>query len=520
MSVSPSTTLFTERLDAGQQPASFLLSVFLHGVAAALISWGLFNSPRIDARAAAEHLMVRSIELNALEQTRRSNPPGKYYPSANSRGAGQGNGQAPLRAALRKLSADRGPQTIVQPDLTKHIALPERLQIPQVILWSPSHVIVKKLVPPPPQKPAAAVQVRPAFDIPTEEANLGDLSIKSSPTPSQKQMPLPSSSSPVAVQAPGKEETVPMSQARANAQPTPAAIVSISDERASGTVILPPVSESSGSDANGDLKPGDVASASQPSSSGSAVAGAAGTAGSGAGKAAGDGAAKIAGNGAEKGAGDGAAKIAGNGAGKTSGNVERPVTGNDAANPGGGNRGGAAANGNTAGVSANGSPVGGSAGDTGSTRISLPKDGQFNSVVVGDQLSERYPETGEVWSGRMAYTVYLHVGLAKSWILQYSRPRAADAEAAGVVTRLDAPWPYNIVRPNLAPGAVDADALIVHGFIDPSGHFDSLHVVFPPDFSESDFVLKSLAQWQFRPAQQNGQAVRVEVLLVIPGAEE
>ena len=176
--------------------------------------------------------------------------------------------------------------------------------------------------------------------------------------------------------------------------------------------------------------------------------------------------------------------------------------------------------GNAAKVSASGSPLGSSAGNNASTRITLPRNGQFNSVVVGDQLSESYPETEEVWSGRIVYTVYLHVGLAKSWILQYSRPRADDAASAGVVGRLDAPWPYDIVRPDLAPGAVDADALLVHGSIDPSGRFDSLHIVFPPDFPQSEFVLKALAQWQFRPAQQNGQAVRVEVLLVIPGVEE
>jgi hypothetical protein len=112
------------------------------------------------------------------------------------------------------------------------------------------------------------------------------------------------------------------------------------------------------------------------------------------------------------------------------------------------------------------------------------------------------------------------VGLAKSWILQYTRPRAADDAGTGIVARLDAPWPYEIVRPDLAPEDIDSDALMVHGFIDSSGRFDSLHIVFPQDFPRSEFVLKSLAQWQFRPAQQNGQAVRVEVLLVIPSAEE
>jgi hypothetical protein len=505
MSVSPSTTLFTERLDAGQRPASFLFSVLMHGLAGVLIWWGLINSPRIDPRAAAEHLLVRSIELNAIEQTRRSGSPERYYPAANSRASAEGSGPALLRvrAALRKLHAEHGPQTIIQPDLTKQITLPEKIQIPQVILWSKSRVVVKKLVPPPPQKPAAA-QVKPAIDLPTEEANLGDLSISSRPAASQKQMLLPSSSSPVAVERPEKNQVAPTLQAQSNAQPTHAAVLAISDERMSGTATLPPVSESAGSDAGGELKPGDAASSSQPSNSSSKGAEGAGTAA----------------NGAEKAAGDGAAKIAGNGAGKTSDDAEKSASGNGASKPGAVNHAGAATDGNAAKVSASGSPLGSSAGNTGSTRISQPRNGQFNSVVVGDQLSESYPETNEVWSGRIVYTVYLHVGLAKSWILQYARPRADDAAAAGAVARLVAPWPYDIVRPDLAPGAVDADALMVHGFIDPSGRFELLHIVFPADFPGSEFVLKSLAQWQFRPAQQDGQAVRVEVLLVIPGDEE
>jgi len=148
--------------------------------------------------------------------------------------------------------------------------------------------------------------------------------------------------------------------------------------------------------------------------------------------------------------------------------------------------------------------------------ISLPHDGQFGAVVVGSSMEEKYPETALLWSGRLSYTVYLHVGLAKSWILQYSLSRADNAAAAGNISHIEAPWPYNIVRPNIAPGAIRADALMVHGYVNQSGRFEGLKVVFPPQFPQVDFVLNSLAQWQFRPATQNGKNVRVEVLLIIP----
>ena len=109
-----------------------------------------------------------------------------------------------------------------------------------------------------------------------------------------------------------------------------------------------------------------------------------------------------------------------------------------------------------------------------------------------------------VWNGRMAYTVYLHVGLARSWVLQISLPRAADApQTPPAAQTLEAPWPYNIVRPNLDPGSIDADALMIHGFVNQSGHFETLvRPVFPQAFPQAQFVLAALEKWQFRPATQ------------------
>jgi hypothetical protein len=149
-------------------------------------------------------------------------------------------------------------------------------------------------------------------------------------------------------------------------------------------------------------------------------------------------------------------------------------------------------------------------------QIALPKDGQFGAVIVGASLEEKYPEMSGVWNDRVAYTVYLHVGLEKSWILQYSLPRASAAADAGNVTRLEAPWPFNIVRPNLSPDAINSDAVLVHGFVNQQGRFESLAIAFPPEFPLAQFVLDSLNQWQFRPAARNGQTERVEVLLIIP----
>lgn len=148
--------------------------------------------------------------------------------------------------------------------------------------------------------------------------------------------------------------------------------------------------------------------------------------------------------------------------------------------------------------------------------ITLPKDGRFGVVVVGSSLGDDFPETLAMWNNRVAYTAYLHVGLTKNWILQYAMIRSTDANQSGLVGHLEAPWPYDIVRPNLLSRDLNADALLIHGFLNRTGRLESLSVAFPSGFRYSSFVLHALRQWQFRPALQNGQATAVEVLLIIP----
>jgi hypothetical protein len=124
-----------------------------------------------------------------------------------------------------------------------------------------------------------------------------------------------------------------------------------------------------------------------------------------------------------------------------------------------------------------------------------------------------------MWGGRLIYTVYLHVGLKKNWILQYSVPRSAGGSSAGNGIQPAAPWPYDIVRSSASPDP-DADAILIHGFVTATGHFDQLTVAFPPGLAEANFLLHALQQWQFRPAMQNGQPIPVEVLLIIPNDTE
>jgi hypothetical protein len=148
------------------------------------------------------------------------------------------------------------------------------------------------------------------------------------------------------------------------------------------------------------------------------------------------------------------------------------------------------------------------------THISMPKNGRFGVVVVGSSLAEESPETVAIWSGRLVYTVYLHVGLSKSWTLQFALPRVEEASSATP----EASWPYEIVRPDLAE--LSLGAITVHGFINVAGRFESLTVVSLAGYPQAKMVLDTLRQWQFRAALQNGQLAEVEVLLLIPKENE
>ena len=480
MSSSPSITLFSEQTDFGQRPTAFVASILIHGAVIGVLSFGFLYMPRINSQA-ARHYVVRHLDLHSPDQQMRA-AAGVDYPGPwpkKTKPAHGGKEQAHPRALRQVAQAKPGPQTLVQPDLPAHATLTQPVPVPQVVIWSPNKTPVKNIVPPQPEKPTAA-DVPPSVESPNEEVNLADVKISSAPKVATNLPIPPSSTSPIQIHAPQLVQMAPASVSQLSSQPTPAAVMSLSDLRmANGTVTLPPVNETAATNAAGALAPGAAKDATQPGNGNPAGAGG--------------------GAGAQQGAADPAkAADATAGAGKPG-----------ATNPG-------AAPGTVPGAAQASDADSGQNGQGTATQITLPKTGRFGAVVVGDSVEDEFPEMAGVWSGRLAYTVYLHVGLSRSWILQYALPRPTDAAAAGAVAHLEAPWPYNIVRPNLTPGAVDADALMVHGFVNQAGHFETLSIVFPQAFPQAQFLLDTLAKWQFRPATEDGQVARVEVLLIIP----
>jgi hypothetical protein len=460
-------SLFSERPEPIQRPTSFAVSILAHAGALALLSFGILYTPEFKYTLVTKRYTVRQLDLHAeKEPPHESASKGIGYPGPH---AGvplkpqPGKNPASRPAAMRLTAdAEKGLQTLIQPDIPDPVKTLVEMPVPTVVIWTPKREIVKGVVAPLPEK-ATASDVKPSVKAPNDEVNLGDIGISSTNMPTEGLPVLPTTTSPLVVHGPNLVQLAPVTTSQKTAMPTPTAVMSISDLRMpDGTATLPPVNQTTEQSESGILAPGQASTGLKSNTAG----------------------------------GKGSDQASGN-----SGDANGVAGDQSGTKPGVG---------------------AGSGTDDGLTteHFTLPKNGQFGAIVVGASLEERFPELAGIWNDRVAYTVYLHVGLQKSWILQYSLPRNSEAAQSGNITRLEAPWPYNIVRPNIAPGNFNSDAILVHGFVNQLGRFEALGIAFPPEFHEAQFVLDALAQWQFRPAVQNGQTERVEVLLIIPEEDE
>jgi hypothetical protein len=477
-------SLFAVEPQTRQQPYSYVVSGVVHVLVVGLIAYGFIFAPRINLRSAADRYTLREVEINVPDPIRRVNPADKgMYPGQNStaqvptpHSVSAASSSSPLQLPKLHL-ADR---TVVQPDIPPNELL-VKSKLPSLLLWSAQRPKVQLIAPPQPVK-LAIVNTKPVLTRPTPQTHISDLPVTSTPFESRLPMPTPSTSTPVVVSGATVGDLLPETASRSSIQPSAAAMLSISEEEmAKGTIALPAVNQTARGSETGAMMPGK------------------------------------AGNSSRAGNGDPNSVGADNGLQKSQG-----TSGNS---PGAaGNRSGTLA-GNGGNVGAGHGPGGssGGAGGTGIeptfTRVTLPQNGQYGVVVVGSSMAEDFPETSRLWGGRLVYSVYLHVGLTRSWILQYSLPSKLDAAVAGDMKHLEAPWPTYIVRPSNPPGNINADALMVHGYVTESGHFEALALAFPQGFSQSQLLLQALQQWKFRPAKHNGQVARVEVLLIIPESD-
>jgi len=480
MGTSP-ISLFAVPPRGHQRPYSFVVSVLVHILVVGVVVYGFLFAPRINMRSAADRYTLRQVDITLPDPVRRQNSANSgMYPGQNSTAhttSAHDLPAAPTSSPLQVPKLHLADRTIVQPDIPPN-QLITRAKLPSLLLWSAQRPKLQLITPPQPQK-LAINNTRPVLTRPTPETHVSDVPITSTPFSTSMPMPAPSSSTPVVVSGATVSDLLPETASKSSIQPSSAAMLSISEEEmAKGTIALPAVNQTGPGNESGAMRPGKAGNSSQ-----------AGTGDPNS-------------NGAAKGVqlSQGAA-----------GNSPGPAgTRNGASAGNGGNSG------NASGNSGSGNGGGGQGSEPTFTRITLPQNGQYGVVVVGSSMADEFPETSRLWGGRLVYSVYLHVGLARSWILQYSLPSKTEAASAGNVNHIEAPWPTYIVRPSDTPTNVNADALMVHGFVDETGHFESLALVFPPEFTQTRLLLQALQQWKFRPAKHNGQIARVEVLLIIP----
>lgn len=468
-------TLFSSQQASHRGPSSYMVSVVVHVFVLSFVLLNLKMTPMIEVRPPARRYTVRIVKLQGTEpQIHWSPGSGAPNPNTQAAMAAEGSGGQPAAPSIPKhfLQQTRAQVTLLQPNVQPDTLLPLETPLPLVVMWVPENHPVPVIVPSPPQK-AVAVNARPSLKLPNHELEARDLKLSATAFVSNTLPVTPSTTSPIELHGPAMMP-IPQTTSHSSQPPTPTTVVSISDTvMLEGTAALP------------------VANQTAAVSVGESLIG------------------RPQENMAQAGARTQVAKQNGKGPGDKPG---APGTQEGSASSTFGQQ--AAVLGTDS-----GSDMGSLSGNQLTvTRITLPKDGSFGVVVVGSSLAEEYPETLATWANRLAYTVYLHVGAAKNWILQYSLLPAV--EAAGKTTRPDAPWPYVIERPNLVSDDWNADAILVHGFINAEGHFDQLAIVFPQQFPQTKFVLDALQQWQFRPASQNGQPTAVEVLLIIPEETE
>jgi len=500
MRSSRTITLFSVQPEARQGPSSFVASAVTHvcaifGVVCAFIYTPQFKLPTPDV------YMMQHVNLNIpYPPIQRAGGSGSMYPKSSSSGEESSAHEklaAPASSRLQLQRPKLAHQTLIEPDIDPNKMLPKETPLPSLMLWSGARQKIKLLTPPKPEPPATVFS-KPKLNIPNQERQLSDINMASTRFPAKLPMHMASNTTPVILQRQVPLERVPETSSISSIDPTPAAVLSASDlHMAQGTVAMPAANQSAPGNERGGLGTGHAEAS---VNTGTGDSGSTGT-DRGEGKGQGTTGGKSAGpgnGGGQKGAGNGAA-----GEGSASGTGNGKGSGNHAGSGSGPSEGAGSGEGEGESI----------------TRMSRPKNGQFGVVVVGSSMDEQYPETAAVWKGRMAYSVYLHVGMAKSWILQYSLPRAADSANAGTA-HLEAPWPYYIVRPNFNPADSNADSVMVHGFVNESGHFEELAVVFPTDFAHEQLVLGALRQWQFRPGTENGQMAKLEVLLIIPEVTE
>jgi hypothetical protein len=533
------TKMFSIAVNKRRRSAGFPVSLALHAGAFYVLVSSSFQTSTLASQPAPEHkYSVLVLRLEDFPRTvrsgeKKSGAAGDRASASSSRNTDYGK-QSPSEsqsAATDQALADaitppatgrrqpfvlppvphREPvkQTLIQPDVPPDIQLKTEIPLVTAVLWEKMPRIPKKFVAPvAPRKPqpVAEVPAAPELAAPNRQVTTADLKIAAALANDMAKLARPPAKTP-AIRGEGLQPlSEPPQIAMTDSTDTSlAALISLPDSPViSGqTIAIPPANQvapsgAGGSGNSGGNRGGRNGSSESPSSaaSGRAASGQAGNFSSGTGDSDGPGRGSAI---------PGSAGTAPQGGGGTGTMLASASSGAGVSGAGGN------------GFDSRGQdlPI------SGTTRLTLPKDGKFTVVVTGSSLAAPYAESVGALTGKMIYSVYVGVGLRKKWILQYCLPRNEEQKTVGKgrTQPVEAPWPYLVVRPDEL-GTSNREYVIVHGILTTDGRLDQLTPVFPQNLERRDLLMSSLKQWTFRPATRDGVPSDVEILLIIPSQSD
>ena len=479
-------TLFSRPPQRERAPSAFVVSIVLHSCLFALLLLSVKHVSVVQPRLPNRKYTVRLLDVRQAVASLHYIPrqPALHRGAAARRSISAGGKLGNAHVSQMRIphisrnfeSLKPAPQTLIQPEVPPEQRTLAEIPVPRAVVWTPGKIVLRRITTPAP-KPPGAIQVKPSLKMPNHELNPAEVSLSSTPFQTIAPIPAPGTTSPVAMSGVQPAQQIPETASKNTAEISPARVISMSDVKmADGTAALPVINEVAPSDETGSPNSGATVMIS------------------------------------EGGEDTTNSKASGTGAG-------------NGANSGGNNSGGFTV---ADGSNPNPGPDDGVTIDTGGgtdavltaeamtpKHIVLPKTGQYGMVIVGASPEQNYPETANLWTGRVVYTVYLQSETPQSWILQYSLPKPPGDDPDD--RRPEAPWPYDMMRPSLGSYK---DIVLVHGFVNKDGRFEKLSVAYPPSFVEASLLMRALKQWQFRPAMIQGQPVSVEILLIIPGASQ
>lgn len=469
--------MFADIPEIHRRSVPLLGSILIHGLALGIAGYGILYRPTLIASPDYVHYTVRHLTVpvpSARPKPRSIDdlPREQWASDAVIQTTANRMGEL-LQLRIPARTKTRAPQTLIQPDLRRPLTDPIDVTVPSLVIWRPGALSTTHIVP-----PAETSFPRNATDsllAPNAESTGAILPLAASDIPTRSIATPEATTSPVNLHQPDEARKALVTLSQTTAEPTPVPLISISDFHTfHGQSIVPPATESQDSN-TGDRQLHLTGGTLNPSSSSTAHRA--------------DEAHRADAN--EKSPGGPHSNAYGNGTGseQVTASPEAQILSTQRNHSSG-------------------------------TLISLPKDGKFGAVIVGASIQDWLPDLEGFWAGRLTYSVSIRVGLPRSWILQYSLPRSTDASAPDSTARLEAPWPYSILRPDIPPGSVDANALLVSGIINQDGQFESLHPIFPPRFPDSAYVIDCLKEWRFRPAAHNGHPTTLDIILIIPTDED